>query len=154
MSRVTDPSLPTTAMYKNELFEDAWERRWFIEEWITSPPPSHAMPWELDEQRRNLGATLVRVEEDEFSPFSDPRIMGEMLFIDAMEHKEKRELTGGWARATARRDICPVVLSYRLNGDNPTSRRWRSSRFSGCLTSRAAPASTTRGRRTRSPSRA
>ena len=60
MSRATDLTLPTTAMYKNELFEDAWERRWFIEEWITSPQPSHAMPWELDEQRRNLGAILVR----------------------------------------------------------------------------------------------
>ena len=64
MTRMTATTSPMTVALKAELFEDRWHRQFFIDEWILSDEPDHAMPWEPGEQRPDLGAILVQVDEN------------------------------------------------------------------------------------------
>ena len=116
MPTQTNPTAPSTAHLKEALFEDRWHRQLFIDEWILSEEPSHDMPWEREEQLPDVGAVLVRVDNEEAS-FGNLRIAAEALFIDALELESRTERAAEWAREAAARDICPLVLSYRLTDD-------------------------------------
>jgi len=100
------------------VFVDDWEAGWFIEEWILSTEPAHAMPWEQAEQRDQLGPILVRTVEDPLveDPFAEPRIVCEVAFIEESTLGAKLDAWHSWVRETAARDIQPIVLSYRFDG--------------------------------------
>ncbi|MGZ4419644.1 MAG: hypothetical protein ACXVRV_15930, partial [Gaiellaceae bacterium] len=98
------------------LFEDDWECEFFIDEWITLDEPTHAMPWELEEQRPDLGAVLVRCEETEFfDPFAEPQIRHELLFVPASQIQARLDAAYAWAKETAARGIHPMLLTYELD---------------------------------------
>ena len=118
MSTVTATLQPANAHLKEHLFNDKWERLFFIEQWIVDEP-DHSMPWELEEQRPELGAIFVRCDEnlEYFNPFEVPRIWGETLFVAAPEVEAKREAIDSWIRQTASRDIHPIAVSYTLTAN-------------------------------------
>jgi hypothetical protein len=108
-----------TDRLQDMIFHDEWERRWFIDEWIASDEPTHAMAVALTEQRRELGPIFVRFDEDDdFSTFEDLRIMCEVAFVAAEQIEEKRELAYTWIKTTAARDIHPIVLAFTLTADD------------------------------------
>src|SRR6266576_928970 len=101
------------------LFEDQWERQFFIDEWILSDEPSHSMPGEPEEQQPQLGAILVRLDEEEEGAFvfAIPRIVAEFAFIDADVLEAKKDPAYTWVKDVSRRDIFARVFSYRLTDD-------------------------------------
>jgi hypothetical protein len=115
VSTVTATLQPANEHLQECLFNDKWERLFFIEQWIVGEP-DHSMPWELEEQRSELGAIFVRCEEnlEYYDPFEVPRIWGEALFVPAPEVEAKREAIDSWIRQTASRDIHPIAVSYTL----------------------------------------
>jgi hypothetical protein len=99
------------------LFEDEWECEFFIDEWLTHDKPTHAMPWELEEQRPDLGAVLVRCEESEFFDLlAEPQIRQELLFVPTSHIQARLDAAYDWAKETAARGIHPMLLTYEIDG--------------------------------------
>jgi len=98
------------------LFEEERERQFFIDEWITLDEPTHSMPWELEEQRPDLGAVLVRCEESEFfDAFVEPQIRRELLFVPTSQIQARLDGAYAWVKETAARGIHPMLLTYELD---------------------------------------
>jgi hypothetical protein len=108
--------MPTTRELKDMLFDDRWHRQFFIEEFIVLDESEHAMPWELDEQRPDLGAVHVLADEP-FDVFDTPAIFAEALFVDRSTLEAKRDQAYAWAREIGARDILPLIVSYTLTSD-------------------------------------